>query len=108
MNGKHPHGIITFTAAAQCVKGQIVKFTGSTDANGAPTITPTTSASDAAIGVTETECAAGDRVAVGSPLATLETAREPDALERCAAELLKAFEISQECPPPAKLVLAEI
>ena len=50
----------------------------------------------------------GDRVAVGAPLATLETAREPDALERCAAELLKAFEISQECPPPAKLVLAEI
>ena len=65
MNGKHPNGIITFTAAAACVKGQIVKFTGSTDANGAPTITPTTATTDAAIGVTETECAAGDQVAVG-------------------------------------------
>lgn len=65
MNGKHPHGIITFTAAAACVRGQVVKFSGSTDANGAPTVTPTTDASDLAIGVTETECNAGDQVAVG-------------------------------------------
>ena len=65
MNGKHPHGILTFTAAAACDKGAIVKFTGETDANGAPTITPCTATTDAAIGVTETECAAGDQVAVG-------------------------------------------
>lgn len=65
MNGKHPHGIITYTAAEACDKGAIVKFTGETDANGAPTITPCTATTDAAIGVTETECAAGDQVAVG-------------------------------------------
>ena len=61
MNGKHPNGILTYTAAAACDKGAIVKFTGETDANGRPTITPCT----AAIGVCETECAAGDQVAVG-------------------------------------------
>lgn len=65
MNGKHPNGIITYTAAAACDKGAIVKFTGSTDANGRPTVTPCTAATDAAIGVTETECASGDEVAVG-------------------------------------------
>ena len=65
MNGKHPYGIITFTAAAACDKGAIVKFTGETDANGAPTITPTSATTDAAIGICETECAAGDQVAVG-------------------------------------------
>ena len=65
MNGKHPNGILTYTAAAACDKGTIVMFTGSTDDNGRPTITPTTSGSDMAIGVTETECAAGDEVAVG-------------------------------------------
>ena len=65
MNGKHPNGIITFTAAAACVKGAIVKFGTTTDANGRPTVTPCTAATDAAIGVTETECAADDEVAVG-------------------------------------------
>ena len=65
MNGKHPNGILTYTAAAACDKGAIVMFTGSTDDNGRPTITPCTAATDAAIGVTETECAAGDEVAVG-------------------------------------------
>ena len=65
MNGKHPNGILTYTAAADCDKGAIVMFTGSTDDNGPPTITPTTSGSDMAIGVTETECAAGDEVAIG-------------------------------------------
>ena len=65
MNGKHPNGIITYTAAAASDKGAIVKFTGSTDANGRPTVTPCTAATDAAIGVTETECASGDEVAVG-------------------------------------------
>ncbi len=50
----------------------------------------------------------GDRVAVGSPLATLETTREPDALERNAAELLKAFAISPEETAPTDLVLERI
>ena len=65
MNGKHPNGIITYTAAAACDKGAIVKFGASTDANGRPTVTPCTAATDVAIGVTETECAQGDEVAVG-------------------------------------------
>ncbi len=50
----------------------------------------------------------GDRVAVGSPLATLETTREPDALERNAAELLKAFAISSEEAAPTDLILERI
>ena len=50
----------------------------------------------------------GDRVAVGSPLATLETTREPDALERSAAELLKAFAISSEEAAPTDLILERI
>ena len=65
MNGKHPNGIITYTAAAACDKGAIVKFTGETDSNGRPTVTPCTGTSDAAIGIAETECAAGDEVAIG-------------------------------------------
>ena len=65
MNGKHPNGILTYTAAAACDKGAIVKFTGETDANGRPTVTPCTATTDAAIGICETECAAGDQVAVG-------------------------------------------
>ena len=65
MNGKHPNGIITYTAAAACDKGAIVKFGANADANGRPTVTPCTAATDVAIGVTETECAAGDEVAVG-------------------------------------------
>ena len=50
----------------------------------------------------------GDRVAVGSPLATLETTREPDALERNAGELLKAFTISSEEVAPTDLILERI
>lgn len=65
MNGKHPNGIITYFAAAACDKGAPVKFSGETDTNGRPTITPCTSASDAAIGIADTECAAGDEVAIG-------------------------------------------
>lgn len=65
MNGKHPNGILTYTAAAACDKGTPVKFTGETDANGRPTVTPCTATTDAAIGICETECAAGDQVAVG-------------------------------------------
>ncbi len=37
----------------------------------------------------------GDRVAVGAPLATLVTTSTPDTLEKAAAELLKAFTITQ-------------
>ena len=47
----------------------------------------------------------GDKVAVGAPLATLETTREPDSLERLAADMLKAFAISPEPPPPRKLLI---
>ena len=47
----------------------------------------------------------GDKVAVGAPLATLETTREPDSLERLAADMLKAFTISAEPPPPRKLLI---
>ncbi|MBO6122148.1 MAG: thymidine phosphorylase, partial [Kiritimatiellae bacterium] len=50
----------------------------------------------------------GDRVSVGSPLATLESSREPDGLERCAADLLKAFAIGPTAPEDAGLVLERI
>lgn len=50
----------------------------------------------------------GDRVAVGAPLATLETTRAPDALERNAAELLKAFTIYHEGVVPNDLILERI
>ena len=65
MNGTHPNGNITYNAAAAVAKGQPVKFTGSTTTTGMPTVTPCAAATDAAIGVTETECSAGDQVAVG-------------------------------------------
>lgn len=44
----------------------------------------------------------GDKVSVGQPLATLEKSTDPDGLERAAAELYKAFQVSTEpveCPP---------
>ena len=47
----------------------------------------------------------GDRVAVGTPLATLESSREPDGLERAAADLLKAFDISSSVPELSSLVI---
>ncbi len=50
----------------------------------------------------------GDRVAVGAPLATLESSRQPDGLERCAADLLKAFTISATAPADESLVLERI
>ena len=43
-NGKN-----SYTAAVAVVKGNILKFSGSTDAAGLPTVTPTTAATDAAI-----------------------------------------------------------
>ncbi|MBQ6137000.1 MAG: thymidine phosphorylase [Kiritimatiellae bacterium] len=50
----------------------------------------------------------GDRVSVGSPLATLESSRGPDGLERAAAELLKAFSIGHSAPERAGLVIESI
>ena len=50
----------------------------------------------------------GDRVSVGSPLATLESSREPDGLERAAADLLKAFTIGPAAPDGADLVLERV
>lgn len=50
----------------------------------------------------------GDRVSMGSPLATLEKSADPDGLEAAAAELLKAFEISAEEPLKRELVAERI
>lgn len=50
----------------------------------------------------------GDRVAVGAPLATLETTHAPEALERNAADLLKAFIISPTETPADDLILERI
>ena len=50
----------------------------------------------------------GDRVATGSPLATLETSAGPEGLESAAAELLKAFAFSADPVPAQPLVLAAI
>lgn len=51
--------------------------------------------------------AAGERVAVGSPLATLEKSSDPDGLERSAAELLKAFAITPEKPDSSDTLVLE-
>ena len=53
---------------------------------------------DLAVGV-------GDRVSVGSPIATLVKSTDPDGLERAAAELLGAFTIGAAAPGPASLIL---
>jgi hypothetical protein len=58
-NGKN-----SYTAAVAVAKGAILKFSGSTDAAGLPTVTPTTAASDAAIAVALTDANAGEKVAV--------------------------------------------
>ena len=50
----------------------------------------------------------GDRVAVGTPLATLEKSFDPDGLERAAAELLKAFVISPTASAPTGLVIERV
>ena len=46
----------------------------------------------------------GDKVSVGSPLATLEKSGAPDGLERAAADLLAAFSFSQTDPGPRSLI----
>ena len=58
-NGKN-----SYTAAVAVAKGQILKFSGSNDAAGLPTVTPTTAANDAAIAVALTDANAGEKVAV--------------------------------------------
>ena len=50
----------------------------------------------------------GDRVVVGSPLATLISGVSPDGLEKCAAELFRAFRISPEKPEARGLVVGRI
>ena len=47
----------------------------------------------------------GDRVSVGAPLATLAKSTEPDGLEKAAADLFRAFQITSEPPAPKPLVL---
>ena len=54
------------------------------------------------------EVAVGDKVAVGAPLATLEKSAEPDGLDRAAADLYKAFQISAAQPEPRSLVLERL
>ena len=58
-NGKN-----SYTAAVAVAKGNILKFSGSTDAAGLPTVTPTTAATDAAIAVALTDANAGEKAAV--------------------------------------------
>ena len=50
----------------------------------------------------------GDRVSVGSPLATLEKSFAPDGLERAAADLYKAFQVSSAAPEPRPLILERV
>jgi pyrimidine-nucleoside phosphorylase len=47
----------------------------------------------------------GDKVAIGSPLATICSSRTPDLLERNAGELLEAFSIVSEKPQPKELIV---
>ena len=65
MNGTYAHGDASWLAAAAVSKGQPVKFTGSTDANGLPTVTPCDATTDTPIGVALTASAANEKVAVG-------------------------------------------
>lgn len=50
----------------------------------------------------------GDKVAVGTPLATLEKSFNPDGLERAAADLYKAFVIAPSAPEAKSLILERI
>ena len=52
--------------------------------------------------------AVGDKVSLGSPLATLEKSSDPDGLEKAAAELFKAFVISSDAPQEDALLLERI
>ena len=50
----------------------------------------------------------GDRVSVGAPLATLAKSTEPDGLEKAAADLFRAFQITPEPPATKPLILETI
>lgn len=50
----------------------------------------------------------GDRVAMGTPLATLERSAGPEGLEKAAADLYRAFDIGSEPPESKPLVIARI
>ena len=50
----------------------------------------------------------GERVATGTPLATLEKSSDPDGLESAAAELYKAFQISSAAPEVPPLVIERL
>lgn len=58
-NGKN-----SYTAAAAVVKGIILKFSGSTDAAGLPTVTPTTASTDVPVAIALADANAGEKVAV--------------------------------------------
>ena len=58
-NGKN-----SYTAAAAVAKGNILKFSGSTDAAGLPTVTPTTAGTDSPVAIALTDANAGEKVAV--------------------------------------------
>lgn len=50
----------------------------------------------------------GDKVAQGTPLATLSTATKPDSLEKAAAIAMAAFRIGAVAPAPESLVIEEV
>ena len=50
----------------------------------------------------------GERVTTGAPLATLEKSSDPDGLERAAAELYRAFQVSSAEPVSVPLILERI
>lgn len=54
------------------------------------------------------EAQIGDKVSVGTPLATLEKSTSPDGLEKAAAELLKAFTIGSTAPEVRALIIERI
>ena len=50
----------------------------------------------------------GDKVTIGQPLATLMKSTDPEGLDRAAADLYKAFQISATVPESQSLVLDRI
>ena len=67
----------------------------------------TTDRIDPLAGVT-LEVRRGDKVAVGTPLATLQKSVSPEGLEHAAADLYKAFTISAAAPEPISLIIERI
>ena len=50
----------------------------------------------------------GDKVSVGTPLATLERSWDPEGLDKAAADLYKAFEIGPTAPEARSLIFTRI